>query len=153
MCKKIINRRYYYRQKENEKYIKCCNILSDLYLKSNDGKININDILNDMSEYDDAKIVLKRILSLLKVKNSYSKKVSLTYSDYLTLQSVRDNLNNQSNQIVSIVLSMGAFILSVIAVLISVIGLNNILFAIFFSILAGIWIFEIFRVLDQLIGK
>lgn len=155
---KTINPGYNYRQNENDKYILCCNILSELYLKSKNGKINIASVLNQMDKTKNKAVILKRILETIN-KKIYFGRVTLSYSDYLTLQNIRTELNNQSEQSIATVLSMGALIFSCITACITCISLldfehtfiNICIIILEFIIL--IFFLCIIKILNQFIGK
>ncbi len=108
-----------YLWKENNKYNVACSWLCYFYLRSNDEKVNIEEVAKKMNNnIDENIIIIKRILSSLKNKKIKSKVISLTYSDYLTLQNVFKEEVKYKFQLVP-------FTLSIISILISCYALLN----------------------------
>jgi len=141
-----------YLWKENNKYNVACSWLCFFYLQSKDEKINIEEVAKKMgNNINENIIIIKRILSGIKNKKVRTKTISLTYSDYLTLQSIFKDETRYKFQLVP-------FTLSIISIIISCYGLlNNLDFNkietwIGYGILAIICIC-VFRLLDKFLNS
>ena len=148
----ILDSKYNFKKKENEKYQICCAKISYLYMKSDNQIIRVKDIIKEMGLKNEAesKKIINRILSVLNKKIIFGN-VFLTFSDYLFLQEINHKLDGKTNEITSFLFSLGAIIITFISIIISIDNSN--IWGIISSIFIFLFFLFIMFVVDQVQGK
>lgn len=104
---------------ENAKYVNCCAVLMYFYLKSENEKINVNEVAGFMGENTEENLfIIKRVLGGLN-KNIRFNNVTLSYSDYLWLDRVVKDNKNYRFQLFPFIISICAFAVSFASLLFS----------------------------------
>ena len=119
----------------NDKYLLAHVLLSNNFLLSSNGYVNINKIAEKMDgNILQNKKIIKRVLSVIHKNTLFSNKVYLTYSDYLTLQKIVKDDRTYKMNFIAFVISLSSLAISMISLLI-VTGQISVIIAIFALIL------------------
>lgn len=131
---------------ENSKYVDGCAMIMYFYLKSDDEKINIDEVAEAMDgNAEDNLVIIKRILGGLDKKVRF-KNVPLSYSDYLWLDQVVKSNKSYRFQLFPFIFSVGAFCISFFTLILS--GVGKPVFMLFSIALALMLIYYIYKISD-----
>lgn len=140
-----------YLNDEYKKYEECCGYICYFYFKSKNEIISITEIARSVKGNTiENKKIIKRILRGLGKNILLLDKVSLTYSDCMKLYSNIRNEKMFKFQFVPFVISMCAFMISIVSAIMNVDYIKSDLI---FQIICIVWISIIFLICTYYIFK